>query len=114
MRLLMQESLELLILQRKFLEGADVMYIGQVVGTVVSTCKEENLKGLTLLIVKNLFEKDPGKTEIAVDAAGAGVGDCVLVTIDGGAARMAMKTTEAPVNNAVIGIVDYPEEFMGR
>lgn len=37
------------------------MYIGKVIGTVVSTCKEQNLKGLKLLIVRNLFEKDPDK-----------------------------------------------------
>ena len=45
------------------------MYVGKVVGTVVSTCKEENLKGLKLLIVANVFEQNQGKTEIAVDAA---------------------------------------------
>ncbi|QDW75329.1 ethanolamine utilization protein EutN [Lachnospiraceae bacterium KGMB03038] len=88
------------------------MYIGKVIGTVVSTCKEQNLKGLKLLIVRNLFEKDPDKSEIAVDAAGAGVGDCVLVTIDGGAARMAAGVKDAPINNAVIGIVDHPEMYL--
>lgn len=87
------------------------MYVGKVVGTVVSTCKEENLRGLKLLIVANVFEQDQGKTEIAIDAAGAGVGDHVLVTIDGGAARMALGVENAPINNAVIGIIDYPEQY---
>ena len=88
------------------------MYVAKVIGTVVSTCKEKNLSGLKLLIVQNLFEKDEGKSEIAVDAAGAGVGDCVLVTIDGGAARMAAGVADAPINNAVIGILDHPESYL--
>ncbi len=87
------------------------MYVGKVVGTVVSTCKEKDLKGLKLLIVSNVFEQDRSRTEIAVDAAGAGVGDYVLVTIDGGAARMALGVENAPINNAVIGIIDYPELY---
>lgn len=88
------------------------MYIGKVIGTVVSTCKEKNLMGLKLLIVRNLFDKDPDKSEIAIDAAGAGVGEYVLVSIDGGAARMAAGAADAPINNAVIGIIDYPEEYL--
>lgn len=90
------------------------MYVGKVVGTVVSTYKEKNLRGLKLLIVANVFEQDQGKTEIAIDAAGAGAGDYVLVTIDGGAARMALGVENAPINNAVIGIIDYPELYPVR
>lgn len=85
------------------------MYVGKVIGTVISTCKEKNLNGLKLMIVTNIFEGDPEKSEIAVDAAGAGTGDYVLVTVDGGAARMALRSEDAPINNAIIGIIDYPE-----
>lgn len=85
------------------------MYVGKVIGTAISTCKEKNLNGMKLMVVTNIFEGDPKKSEIAVDGAGAGVGDYVLVTIDGGAARMALGSEDAPINNAIIGIIDYPE-----
>ena len=50
------------------------MYLGRVIGTVVSTSKNENLIGMKLLIVEKLTERleRDGTTEIAVDSVGAG------------------------------------------
>lgn len=87
------------------------MFVAKVVGVVISTCKEEHLKGLKLMVVEDLFQ-NKGMTQIAIDGAGAGVGDYVLVTIDGGAARQIVNQPDAPINNAIIGILDYPEQVL--
>ena len=52
------------------------MYLGRVIGTVVSTSKNENLIGMKLLMVEKLTERleREGSTEIAVDSVGAGTG----------------------------------------
>ncbi len=86
------------------------MFIAKVIGVVVSTCKEENLKSRKLLVVQDIKDSGTKKSMIAVDGAGAGVGETVLVVNDGGAARSAVKSEDAPINAAVVGILDYPEE----
>ena len=56
------------------------MQIARVVGNVVSTIKNESLKGRKFLIVQNLTEKlEPtGKPLVALDAIGAGIGELVF------------------------------------
>ena len=58
------------------------MYLGRVIGTVVSTTKDESLVGFKLLVVSKLNETlQPTETsEIVVDSVGAGVGEVVLVS----------------------------------
>lgn len=55
------------------------MYLGRVIGTVVSTTKDESLVGFKLLVVSKLNETlEPTETsEIVVDSVGAGVGEVV-------------------------------------
>lgn len=90
------------------------MFVGKVIGVVVSSCKEENLKGLKLMVVEDIYSEKKNISQIAIDAVGAGIGDYVVVTIDGGAARQILDLKNAPINNAIIGIVDYPELYNRR
>ncbi|MHB8065350.1 MAG: EutN/CcmL family microcompartment protein, partial [Ruminiclostridium sp.] len=87
------------------------MFVAKVIGVVISTCKVESLKGQKLLIVRDVHEKNTKNSLIAVDSLGAGVGELVLVVHDGGAARQAIQSKDAPINAAVVGIIDYPEDY---
>ncbi len=84
------------------------MQIGRVVGTVVATQKHRKIDGATLLLVQpmTLDERPKGTAVLAVDSVGAGVGDRVLLVIEGKAAGEALRRKGAPVDAAIIGIVD--------
>jgi len=84
------------------------MQIARVVGTVVSTQKNRKLEGATLLLVQPLAIDDTprGVSLIAIDSVGAGVGEKVLVVIEGKAAGDALGKKAAAVDAAVIGIID--------
>jgi microcompartment protein CcmK/EutM len=84
------------------------MQLAQVVGTVVSTQKNRKLEGAKLLLVQPLtLEGDHrGVALLAIDAVGAGIGERVLVVIEGKAAGDALGRKAAAVDAAVIGIVD--------
>jgi microcompartment protein CcmK/EutM len=84
------------------------MQICRVVGTVVSTQKNRKLEGAKLLLVQPLsLDGAPrGVALIAIDSVGAGVGERVLVVIEGKAAGDALGRKAAAVDAAVIGIVD--------
>lgn len=84
------------------------MQIGRVVGTVVSTQKNEKLEGAKLLLVQPLtLEGDArGVPVLAIDSVGAGVGERVLVVIEGKAAGDALGKKGAAVDAAIVGIVD--------
>ena len=84
------------------------MQIAQVVGTVVSTQKNRKLEGAKLLLVQPVtLEGSPrGVTLLAVDSVGAGVGERVLVVIEGKAAGEALGRKAAAVDAAIIGIID--------
>jgi ethanolamine utilization protein EutN len=82
--------------------------IATVVGTVVSTQKNRKLEGAKLLLVQpQALDGSPrGTALLAIDAVGAGVGERVLVVIEGKAAGDALGRKAAAVDAAVIGIVD--------
>jgi microcompartment protein CcmK/EutM len=84
------------------------MQIARVVGTVVSTQKNRKLEGAKLLLVQPLdLDDTPRGTElIAIDSVGAGVGEKVLVVIEGKAAGDALGKKAAAVDAAIIGIID--------
>ena len=87
------------------------MYLGKVIGTVVSTIKTPSLTGSKFLIVEKINQDLTAKkqTEIAVDSVGAGDGETVIV-VGGSSARMSnCKKTDLPVDAAIIGIVDTVE-----
>jgi microcompartment protein CcmK/EutM len=82
--------------------------IARVVGTVVSTQKNRKLEGAKLLLVQPLTLEGEarGVALLAIDAVGAGVGERVLVVIEGKAAGDALRRKGAAVDAAIIGIVD--------
>jgi len=84
------------------------MQICRVVGTVVATQKDPKFEGAKLLLVQpvTLDDQPRGATLLAVDSVGAGVHEKVLVVIEGRAAGEALGRKGAPVDAAVIGIVD--------
>ena len=84
------------------------MQIGEVIGTVVSTQKNRKLEGAKLLLVQplTLDGAHRGTALLAIDAVGAGVGERVLVVIEGKAAGDALGRKAAAVDAAIIGIVD--------
>lgn len=84
------------------------MQIARVIGTVVSTRKDENLTGIKLLLVQPLTpEREPaGRPLVAVDAVGAGVGEEVFF-VRGKEASFPFYPVEAPVDAGIVGIIDH-------
>lgn len=85
------------------------MELGRVVGNVVSTIKAPGLKSFKLLLVTP-FESPPetasvGSPYVAIDLAGAGEGEVVLVT-KGSAARVAAGSEASPTDAAIVAVVD--------
>jgi len=86
------------------------MNLGRVVGTVVSTTKDEKLVGAKLQVVKqiDLDGKETGGFVIAVDAVGAGPGEVVLYA-SGSSARQTVVTQNRPADAVIMAIVDSVE-----
>ena len=84
------------------------MQICRVVGTVVATQKHRKFEGAKLMIVQPLNPGDTprGTALLAIDGVGAGVGETVLVVMEGRAAGEALGRQAAPVDAAIIGIID--------
>ncbi|MCH4008645.1 MAG: EutN/CcmL family microcompartment protein [Companilactobacillus sp.] len=87
------------------------MYMGIVVGSVVSTQKAHSLVGKKLMIVQPIDSaKNPVRCEeVSIDTVGAGIGEAVLL-VRGAAARIS-DTKNGPVRNeasdsAIVGIID--------
>ncbi|MCH7727407.1 MAG: EutN/CcmL family microcompartment protein [Planctomycetes bacterium] len=89
------------------------MFIAKVTGSLVATQKVDSMVGYKLLIVEpyRLEAKDrkslvtTGRTFVAVDLLGSGVGDYVLVT-QGSSARLTSTTKNMPIDAVTVGIVD--------
>jgi ethanolamine utilization protein EutN len=84
------------------------MQIARVVGTVVATQKHRKFEGAKLLLVQpvTLDDRPKGTALLAVDSVGAGVHEKVLVVIEGRAAGEALGRKAAPVDAAIVGIID--------
>jgi ethanolamine utilization protein EutN len=82
--------------------------LARVVGTVVATQKHSAFEGAKLLLVQpiGLDDAPRGATLLAVDSVGAGVTERVLIVLEGRAAGEALGKKRAPVDAAIIGIVD--------
>lgn len=82
------------------------MLAGKVVGSVVATRKNEKLIGNKFMIVEVVDKMRVAKQQlIAVDNIGAGIGEYVLVA-QGSAARIGCDMQDAPVDAAIVGIID--------
>jgi ethanolamine utilization protein EutN len=88
------------------------MQIAMVVGTVVATKKHAALQGAKLLLVQpETPEGEPrGPVLLSIDSVGAGVGERVLVVIEGKAAGDALGRRGAPVDAAIVGIIDRVDD----
>ena len=84
------------------------MQIARVIGTVVSTQKHRKFEGAKLMLVQPLNADDSprGTALLAVDGVGAGVHEKVLIVLEGRAAGEALGRKTAPVDAAIVGIVD--------
>ena len=84
------------------------MQLARVVGTVVATQKHPKFEGAKLLLVQptTVDDQPRGVPLLAVDSVGAGVHEKVLIVIEGRAAGEALGRKGAPVDAAIIGIVD--------
>ena len=84
------------------------MQIARVIGTLVATQKHRKFEGAKLMLVQplNLDETPRGTALLAVDGVGAGVHEKVLVVLEGRAAGEALGKRAAPVDAAIIGIID--------
>jgi len=88
------------------------MIIARVIGELVATRKHESHEGCKLLRVEpeevggTRPASGAGPALLALDAVGAGVGERVLVVLDGYAAMTAVDRPHAPIDAAVIGSLD--------
>jgi ethanolamine utilization protein EutN len=83
------------------------MVLGQVVGNVVSTQKNEKLKSKKLLIVKAI-DLDGNLMDpfvVAVDIVGVGIGEKVLV-VNGSSARQTDETKDRSIDSTIVAKVD--------
>ena len=83
------------------------MLLGRVVGTLVSTRKDEKLEGLKFLVVRQIGvdAQDSANYVVAVDAVGAGVGEVVMYA-SGSSARQTKITDQRPCDAVIMAIVD--------
>ena len=83
------------------------MILGEVIGSVVSSRKDDSLVGLKLLIVQELTVgcAPTGSIVVAADAVGAGVHEIVLCA-SGSSARLTEVTKDRPVDTVIMAIVD--------
>ena len=83
------------------------MLIGQVVGSVVASQKDERLESLKLLVVR-VHDQDNRSTDqyvVAVDAVAAGQGDIVLFAT-GSSARQTQLTDGKPCDAVIMAVID--------
>ena len=94
---------------RKTGQRGKKLLLAKVKGNIVSTQKNENLKGHKLLLVhpidlegNYLGEKDI----IALDLISSGIGDTVIVTQEGAAVVQILGHRRAPVHSIIVANVD--------
>jgi microcompartment protein CcmK/EutM len=87
------------------------MKLALVIGSTISTMKDENLSGRKLLMVCEADKTGApiGQPFVAVDTVSAGAGDLVLVTT-GSSARYTRITKDSPVDATIVGVIDSLEE----
>jgi ethanolamine utilization protein EutN len=83
------------------------MYLGRVIGRVVSTQRYQGLEGIKLMIVQPVDKhgKPDGESHVAVDAVQAGLGELVFL-VSGREASLALDEKFVPVDAAIVGHVE--------
>jgi microcompartment protein CcmK/EutM len=86
------------------------MYMGKVIGSIVSTQKNQSLVGRKLMIVQEVdYNGSPRqRQEVAADTVGAGVGEYVLYVRGAGArnSQEGLDPHEDVMDAAIVGIID--------
>ena len=84
------------------------MQLAQVIGEVVATVKDPNLTGTKLLVLQPLAPDGSaaGRTLVALDSVGAGVGERVFF-VRGREAAFPFYPAEPPTDASIVGIVDH-------
>lgn len=84
------------------------MFVANVIGQVISTIKHPAYRATKLLIVQPVRPDGAadGPSVVAVDTAGVGIGERVLVVREGKAAMEILKVKNAPVRSLIVGVVD--------
>jgi ethanolamine utilization protein EutN len=86
------------------------MTLGKVVGSIVSTIKNDCYKNKKIMLVKPVSPELQVKkgTMVAVDTVCAGVGDIVLVASEGRAASEILGfSSRVPLRSVIVGVVDH-------
>ena len=87
------------------------MIIGKVVGSLFSARKSEKLVGNKFMIVEPVESmRNTGSRLVAIDIIGAGIGEYVLVA-QGSAARIGCDMADAPIDAAIVGIIDEGQDW---
>lgn len=84
------------------------MQLAQVIGDVVATMKDANLAGIKILLLQpvNPAGEASGRTLVALDSIGAGVGEHVFF-VRGREAAYPFYPAEPPTDATIVGIVDH-------
>ena len=85
------------------------MFLGKVIGNIVSTIKLRDFEGYKLLLVQPVYpEGQPWKDPlVAIDIVDAGVGETVLYVDEGNSARQLLNLDiDGSVRAVIVGIVD--------
>lgn len=87
------------------------MIRGKVIGSVVSTVKEEELRGIKLLAVQVLEDNIPGEVLIAADVIGvSGVGDYVYILKGKEAGLAISEERKIPIDYGIVGVINSYKE----
>ena len=84
------------------------MQLARVIGEVVATVKDANLSGNKLLVLQPIAASGEaaGRTLVALDSVGAGVGENVFF-VRGREAAFPFYPSEPPADATIVGIVDH-------
>lgn len=84
------------------------MTLARVIGTVVSTVKHPDYRGLKLFVMQPVdeFGRETDVSFLAVDVVQAGIGDLVLVNREGNGARQIFGKPILPIRSVIVGVVD--------
>jgi ethanolamine utilization protein EutN len=85
-----------------------MMLIGRVIGEVVATQKHASHEGRKALLVQpvQLDGSNRGDAVVALDSVGAGIGDRVLLVLEGYSAMTSVGRPNSPIDMGVIGVID--------
>ncbi len=87
------------------------MILGKVVGTVVSTTINADIKGAKFLLVEKTNQSGLPKGDylVALDLVGAGHNELVMIS-EGSSARETFVTKNKPIDAIIVGIIDLIDE----